>query len=151
MVRDMTQGNVTRHLLTYAVPLMFANLLQQLYQTVDSIIVGQYNGKEALAAIGAAGPIMNILIFLIVGLSLGASILMSEYFGAKDYKALKTEMATSLVSGFILTIVLSLLAFTGSGLFIRMTRTPLEIAPMASQYLKIISLGLIFIIYSQPG
>lgn len=144
MVRDMTQGNVTRHLLTYAVPLMFANLLQQLYQTVDSIIVGQYNGKEALAAIGAAGPIMNILIFLIVGLSLGASILMSEYFGAKDYKALKTEMATSLVSGFILTIVLSLLAFTGSGLFIRMTRTPLEIAPMASQYLKIISLGLIF-------
>ena len=79
---------------------------------------------------------------------------MSEYFGAKDYKALKTEMATSLVSGFILTIVLSLLAFTGSGLFIRMTRTPLEIAPMASQYLKIISLGLIFtffIIYSQPG
>ena len=54
MVRDMTQGNVTRHLLTYAVPLMFANLLQQLYQTVDSIIVGQYNGK-ALAAIGAAG------------------------------------------------------------------------------------------------
>lgn len=144
MVRDMTQGNVTRHLLTYAVPLMFANLLQQLYQTIDSIIVGQYNGKEALAAIGAAGPIMNILIFLIVGLSLGASILMSEYFGAKDYKALKTEMATSLVSGFILTIVLSLLAFTGSGLFIRMTRTPLEIAPMASQYLKIISLGLIF-------
>ena len=118
MVRDMTHGNVTRHLLTYAVPLMFANLLQQLYQTVDSIIVGQYNGKEALAAIGAAGPIMNILIFLIVGLSLGASILMSEYFGAKDYKALKTEMATSLVSGFILTIVLSLLAFTGSGLFI---------------------------------
>ena len=97
MVRDMTQGNVTRHLLTYAVPLMFANLLQQLYQTVDSIIVGQYNGKEALAAIGAAGPIMNILIFLIVGLSLGASILMSEYFGAKDYKALKTELAAVLI------------------------------------------------------
>lgn len=144
MARDMTQGNITKHLLTYAVPLMFANLLQQLYQTVDSIIVGQYNGKEALAAIGAAGPIMNILIFLIVGLSLGASILMSEYFGAKDYGSLKTEMATSLVSGFILTIVLSLLAFAGSGFFIRLTRTPPAIAPMAAEYLKVISLGLIF-------
>lgn len=144
MARDMTQGNITRHLLTYAVPLMFANLLQQLYQTVDSIIVGQYNGKEALAAIGAAGPIMNILIFLIVGLSLGASILMSEYFGAHDYDALKAEMATSLVSGFFLTVVLSLLSFAGSGLFIYLTRTPKEIAPMAADYLRVISLGLIF-------
>lgn len=144
MARDMTQGNITRHLLTYAVPLMFANLLQQLYQTVDSIIVGQYNGKEALAAIGAAGPIMNILIFMIVGLSLGASILMSEYFGAKNYDALKTEMATSLVSGFILTAALSLLAFAGSGLFIKLTRTPPAIAPMAAEYLRVISLGLIF-------
>ncbi len=144
MARDMTQGNITRHLLTYAVPLMFANLLQQLYQTVDSIIVGQYNGKEALAAIGAAGPIMNILIFLIVGLSLGASILMSEYFGAHDYDALKAEMATSLVSGFFLTVVLSFLSFAGSGLFIYLTRTPKEIAPMAADYLRVISLGLIF-------
>lgn len=144
MARDMTQGNITRHLLTYAVPLMFANLLQQLYQTVDSIIVGQYNGKEALAAIGAAGPIMNILIFLIVGLSLGTSILMSEYFGAHDYDALKAEMATSLVSGFFLTVVLSLLSFAGSGLFIYLTRTPKEIAPMAADYLRVISLGLIF-------
>lgn len=144
MTRDMTQGNITKHLFTYAVPLMFANLLQQLYQTVDSIIVGQYNGKEALASIGAAGPIMNILIFLIVGLSLGASILMAEYFGARDYSALKIEMATSLVSGFILTIALSIFAFAGSGLFIRLTKTPLEIAPMAAEYLKVISLGLIF-------
>ncbi|MCB6611490.1 MATE family efflux transporter [[Clostridium] symbiosum] len=144
MARDMTQGGITKHLLAYAVPLMFANLLQQLYQTVDSIIVGQYNGKEALAAIGAAGPIMNILIFLIVGLSLGASILMSEYFGAHDYDALKAEMATSLVSGFLLTVVLSLLSFAGSGLFITLTRTPAEIAPMAADYLRVISLGLIF-------
>lgn len=144
MTRDMTQGNITRHLFTYAVPLMFANLLQQLYQTVDSIIVGQYNGKEALASIGAAGPIMNILIFLIVGLSLGASILMAEYFGARNYDALKIEMATSLVSGFILTVVLSVLSFAGSGLFIHLTKTPPEIAPMAAEYLKVISLGLIF-------
>lgn len=144
MARDMTKGSIPGHMLSYAVPLVFGNLFQQLYQTVDSIIVGRYNGKEALASIGAAGPIMNIMIFLIVGLSLGASILMSEYFGARDYKTLKEEMATSMMSGLILTVVLSVLAFAGSGLFIRLTRTPAEIAPMATEYLKVISLGLIF-------
>ena len=89
MARNMTQGSITGHLLVYAVPLVFGNLFQQLYHTVDSVVVGQFNGKEALAAIGAAGPIMNILIFLIVGLSMGASIIMAEYFGAGDFPALK--------------------------------------------------------------
>ena len=84
MARDMTQGNITKHLLVYAVPLVFGNLFQQLYHTVDSVVVGHFYGKDALAAVGTAGPIMNILIFLIVGLSMGASILMAGYFGAKD-------------------------------------------------------------------
>ena len=144
MARDMTEGNITNHLLVYAVPLVFGNLFQQLYHTVDSVVVGKFNGKTALAAVGAAGPIMNILIFLIVGLSMGASILMAGYFGAKDYKALKEEMSTSLMSGLYLTIALSILSFAGSGLFIRLTRTPAEIAPEAASYLRIISVGLFF-------
>ena len=65
MARDMTKGNITGHLIAYAVPLVFGNLFQQLYHTVDSVVVGQFYGKEALAAVGAAGPIMNILTFLI--------------------------------------------------------------------------------------
>ena len=107
MTRDMTQGNITGHMLSYAVPLVFGNLFQQLYHTVDSVVVGQFNGKEALAAIGAAGPVMNILIFLIVGISMGSSILMAEYFGARDYESLRKEMATSLTAGFLLTAVLT--------------------------------------------
>ena len=63
MARDMTKGNITGHLIAYAVPLVFGNLFQQLYHTVDSVVVGQFYGKEALAAVGAAGPIMNILTF----------------------------------------------------------------------------------------
>lgn len=144
MARDMTQGNITKHMLAYAVPLVFGNLFQQLYHTVDSVVVGQFNGKEALAAIGAAGPIMNILIFLIVGLSMGASILMAEYYGAKNYKALKEEMATSLVSGLILSIGLSLLSYFGCGFFIQMTKTPQEISSLATAYLRIISTGICF-------
>lgn len=144
MTRDMTQGNITRHLLLYALPLIFGDLFQQLYHTVDSVVVGQFKGKVALAAIGAAGPIMNILIFLIAGISMGASILMAEYFGAKNYRTLKEELATSLVAGLLLTVVLSVLSYAGSGLFIRITRTPKEIAHLAAAYLRIISVGLIF-------
>ena len=144
MARDMTKGNITGHLIAYAVPLVFGNLFQQLYHTVDSVVVGQFYGKEALAAVGAAGPIMNILTFLIVGLSLGASILMASYFGAKDYQNLKDEFATSVLSGLLLTIVLSGISLTGSRLFIRLTQTPEEISAQASLYLQIISLGLIF-------
>ena len=73
MARDMTKGNITGHLIAYAVPLVFGNLFQQLYHTVDSVVVGQFYGKEALAAVGAAGPIMNILTFLIVGLTFSFS------------------------------------------------------------------------------
>ena len=144
MARDMTKGNITGHLVAYAVPLVFGNLFQQLYHTVDSVVVGQFYGKEALAAVGAAGPIMNILTFLIVGLSLGASILMASYFGAKDYQNLKDEFATSVLSGLLLTIVLSGISLAGSRLFIRLTQTPEEISAQASLYLQIISLGLIF-------
>ena len=144
MARDMTKGNITGHLIAYAVPLVFGNLFQQLYHTVDSVVVGQFYGKEALAAVGAAGPIMNILTFLIVGLSLGASILMASYFGAKDYQHLKDEFATSVLSGLLLTIVLSGISLAGSRLFIRLTQPPEEISAQASLYLQIISLGLFF-------
>ena len=144
MARDMAKGNITGHLIAYAVPLVFGNLFQQLYHTVDSVVVGQFYGKEALAAVGAAGPIMNILTFLIVGLSLGASILMASYFGAKDYRNLKDEFATSVLSGLLLTIVLSGIALSGSSLFIRLTQTPEEISSLAASYLKIISAGLVF-------
>lgn len=144
MTRDMTKGNIRNHLLLYAVPLIFGDLFQQFYHTVDSIVVGRFYGKTALAAVGAAGPVMNILIFLIVGISLGASVLMAGYFGAKDYGALKEELSTSLTAGFYLTIVFSILSFAGSGLFIRLTRTPIEIAPEAAAYLRIVSVGLFF-------
>ncbi len=144
MARDMTQGNITKHLLVYAVPLVFGNLFQQLYHTVDSVVVGHFYGKDALAAVGTAGPIMNILIFLIVGLSMGASILMAGYFGAKDYSALKEELSTSVLAGLILTVLLSVLSFLGSGLFLRLTRTPDAIFADAAIYLRIISGGLIF-------
>ena len=144
MIRSMTEGNITKHLLLYSVPLLMGNLLQQLYHTADSVIVGRFNGKEALAAVGAAGPIMNILIFFIVGISLGTSVLMASFFGGGKLKTLKEELATALVSGGIFTGILMVLSFAGSGLFIRLTQTPEDIEQMATLYLAIVSLGLPF-------
>ena len=144
MARDMTEGSITKHMLFYAVPLVFGNLFQQLYHTVDSVVVGQFYGKNALAAVGAAGPIMNILTFLIVGISMGTSILMAQYFGAKKYEEMREELGTSFTAGVLLTAVLMALSYLGSGLFIRLTRTPEEIADSATMYLQIISIGLFF-------
>lgn len=144
MARDMTTGNIPKHMLFYAVPLVFGNLFQQLYHTVDSVVVGQFYGKQALAAVGAAGPIMNILTFLIVGLSMGTSILMAHYFGAKQEAELRRELGTSFTAGCLLTVLLMLLSYLGSGFFIRLTQTPEEIADAATVYLQIISIGLFF-------
>ena len=144
MTRDMTEGNITKHLLFYAVPLVFGNLFQQLYHTVDSVVVGHFYGKSALAAVGAAGPIMNILTFLIVGISMGTSILMARYFGAREEEKLKKELGTSLTAGVLLTLVLAAVSFLGSAWFIRITNTPEEIAASAAAYLRIICTGLLF-------
>ena len=88
-VRNMTEGSVARHLLLYAVPAVLGDLFQVTYNTVDSIIVGKYAGPSALAAVGIASPLMNIAMFFIIGIGIGASVIMSEFFGAGDLPSLR--------------------------------------------------------------
>ena len=89
--RDMTQGSIWKQLLLFSLPLMAGNLFQQLYNTVDSIVVGNFVGKEALAAVGSVGPIINSLIGFFMGLSTGAGVIISQYYGAKaDEKVSRT-------------------------------------------------------------
>lgn len=89
----MTVGNPATNLIRFSTPLLIGNLAQQLYSTVDSIVVGNYVGDSALAAIGASGPIINLLLVLFMGVSVGASIMASQYFGAKDKKRLSHSVA----------------------------------------------------------
>ncbi|HJD74636.1 MAG TPA: oligosaccharide flippase family protein, partial [Bacteroides reticulotermitis] len=105
-IMHMTEGKISRQLVTYSIPLILGNLFQLTYNTLDSIIVGRFIGKEALAAVGATAPIANILILGISGICIGASVIMSEFFGAKDYKMLKKEMATTSVFGLFFSLVL---------------------------------------------
>lgn len=144
MARDMTNGSISKHLIQFAIPLVLGNFFQLTYNAVDSIIVGRFVGTEALAAVGTANPIMNIIIFFIVGICIGASVLMSEYFGAQDIEKFKREVSTTVIAGFIFTIVTVTLCV----LFIRqilwLIQTPKEIIDEASLYLRIIFGGLIF-------
>ena len=82
--QDMTQGSPVGNLVKFSVPLLIGNLAQQLYSTVDSIVVGNYVGDGALAAVGASGPILNLLLVLFMGISVGASIMVSQYYGAGE-------------------------------------------------------------------
>lgn len=91
MITDMTEGNIPKHLISYSIPLILGNLFQLTYNAVDSIIVGRFIGKEALAAVGVSSPVMNIIILGISGICIGASVLMSNFFGAKKEELIKRK------------------------------------------------------------
>lgn len=144
MTHNMTVGSIPRNIISFAVPMIFGNLFQLTYNTVDSIIVGQKLGTDALAAVGAASPIMNIVIFLIVGICMGASVLMSEFFGAGDYDNLKKEVATTVITGFLFTIAISVVFLFLAKPILILVRTPQEILDQSASYLQIVFSGLLF-------
>ena len=144
MKTDMTQGNISKHLTQFALPLILGNIFQLTYNAVDSIIVGRFAGDAAQAAIGTANPIMNIAVFFIVGICTGTSVLMSEYFGAKDYEKLRKEIGTSMSVGILFSLGVSLICMLLAKQFLIWTHTPSEILHMASGYLKIVFGGLVF-------
>jgi MATE family, multidrug efflux pump len=145
MSTNMTQGNIPKHIINFTIPMILGNFFQLTYNAVDSIIVGRYAGEESLAAIGTSNPIMNIMIFFIIGICLGASILMSEFYGAGDITKFKREISTSIIAGGIFTIVIATIGFIGAPFILKMINTPDEVLSMGVSYLRISFVGLIFI------
>jgi putative MATE family efflux protein len=144
LITDMTKGSIPKHLVSFAVPLILGNFFQLTYNAADSIIVGRFVGTDALAAVGTANPIMNIVMFFIIGICMGASVLMSEYFGQGNIKKLKREVSTTMIAGFIFTVILIIFCIIITKPFLELIRTPKQILPDASNYLRIIFCGLIF-------
>lgn len=138
---DMTQGNITNHLVRYSVPLILGNLFQLTYNAVDSIIAGRFIGKEALAAEGMASPVMNIVILGISGICMGAGVLMSEFYGAKRYEDLKREMSTAVLFGFWFSLAVVALGVIFTPPLLRALHVPEELMGMTTVYLRIIFLG----------
>lgn len=138
---NMTEGNITRHLVRYSVPLILGNVFQLTYNAVDSIIAGRFIGREALAAEGMASPVMNIVILGISGICMGASVLMSEFFGAKQYEKLKREMSTAVLFGLYFSLAVTFLGILCTPLLLGALHVPEELMDMTCVYLRIIFLG----------
>ena len=141
----MTKGRPLGHLVKYAVPLLLGNLMQLMYNAVDSIIAGRFIGEDALAAEGIAAPVMNMVILLVSGITIGAGILMSEAFGAKDMERLRTLNGTTLVLGIISGSVVAVVGFILSRSILCLMDTPPSILDSTTWYLSITFLGVPFV------
>ena len=139
---DMTEGNPYSKIIRFAVPLLIGNFVQQMYNTVDSIVVGKYVGDHALAAVGASGPLLNLLLVLFVGISTGANIMVAQHFGAKERRELSGTIGTTITLTFLCSLVIMAVGPLAVRPFLRMVNTPADIFDMTASYLIIIFLGI---------
>ena len=135
--KDMTEGPITRLLIAFALPLMLGNVFQMLYNTVDSVIVGNFVSKQALAAIGSTTMIVNLFVFFFNGFSVGAGVVIGQYFGARDLKKLHEAIETTMTATFVLSLVFSLLSIVIVDPMLRFMSTPEDVFEDASVYLHI--------------
>ena len=144
MTKDLTTGKIMPILVNFTVPLVLVNLFQLTYNAVDSIIVGHFVGKEALAAVGICNPVSTLMILFLNGLCMGASILMGIQYGAKDYETLHRQISTTLLSGAFFSFFLTLVCVIFAVPILLLLQVDPSIMSMTVQYLRIIFLGLMF-------
>ena len=141
--KDMTEGAPWKRILEFSIPMLIGNIAQQLYNTADSIIVGHYVGDNALAAVGSAMPILNLLLALFVGISTGAGIVVSQSYGAKDRKGLTEAIGNCIALSVIASIVIMLIGPMISMPMLKMLGTPESIIYWCDDYLKIYFWGIV--------
>ena len=132
-------------LTVFAMPMILGSFFQQVYNMADSIIVGQFVGSSALAAVGACAALTNVFICVALGAGVGAGVLVSRYFGARDYGKMKTIVSTSLISFLILSILLGVFGFRFSHPMMSLLQTPTDILEEAVLYLRVYFVGFPFL------
>lgn len=148
---DMTEGNILRHIIKFSVPLLLGNLLQQLYNMVDTWVVGNFVSDDAFSAVGTVGPIMNLFISFFMGFSTGAGVVISQYFGAKRDDDVRRTVHTAMLATFILGAVLSVAGMLSVPLLLKLMNTPDEVLDEASIYLTIYFAGLMGLLVYNMG
>lgn len=141
---DLINGDPSKIILVFALPLILANLFQQLYNTVDTIIVGRFNGDDALAAVGASFAVTMVMIAFATGTGTGCSVLVSKFYGEKNYSAVKTSVSTILIFSFVFSVVIGAAGFFFSKPLLEALKTPENIIGDAEAYLMIYSGGMPF-------
>ena len=144
MTKDLTTGKIMPILVKFTIPLVLGNLFQLTYNAVDSIIVGHFVGKEALAAVGICNPISTLMILFLNGLCMGAGILMGMQYGARDYDTLHRQISTTMISGVIFSALLTLLCVVFAVPILNLMQVDASIMDMTKEYLRIIFVGLVF-------
>ena len=139
---DMTQGNITRHILMFALPLVLGNLFQQMYNLVDTYVVGQYATNEAYAAVGSVGVIVNIFIGLFSGFATGAGVVISQHFGAHDPEKVTKTVHTAALTTLILCPIFTALGLVLTPMMLRWNNTPANVLPESTTYLSIYFWGI---------
>lgn len=143
-MKDLTTGHEGKSIFFFAMPMLIGSLFQQLYNTADSIIVGRFIGKEAMAAVSGANPIMFLLVAALMGVSLGFSILVSQFYGSGDLKKVKATIDTTYIFLFIGSILISILGIVFGGPLLKLMNTPESVFAQSKLYLNIIFSGILF-------
>ena len=138
---DMTVGRPWEDILIFTIPMLIGNIAQQLYSTVDSIVVGRYVGDNALAAVGSAAPILNLLIVLFVGVSVGASIMVSQYLGARNREGLSKAIGSAVVLTAMAALIVMVFATLLARPLLELLHTPETIIDWCTSYLRILFVG----------
>ena len=134
---DMTEGNIARHLISFAIPLLLGNLFQQLYNTVDAWCVGNFSSNEAYSAVGNVGPVINMLIGTFMGLASGAGVVISQFYGAKQFDKVRKAVHTAIALTFLLSVVFTVLGITITPFMLKLMKMPDEVFSEAKTYLVI--------------
>lgn len=143
-MKDLTTGHEGKSIFFFAMPMLIGSLFQQLYNTADSIIVGRFIGKEAMAAVSGANPIMFLLVAMLMGVSLGFSILISQFYGSGDLKKVKATIDTTYILLFIGSILISVIGIVFGGPMLKLMNTPESVFNQSKLYLTIIFGGILF-------
>lgn len=143
-MRDLTVGKPGKLILQFATPMLIGNVFQQLYNVADSIIVGKFLGKEALASVGASFPLIFMLISFIIGIASGSTIIIAQYFGAKDLVRVRKSIDTMYIFLFFASVIIAIVGMTFSAPIFRLIKLPEELIPQASLYMNIYLSGMVF-------
>ena len=147
----MTQGSITKHLINFSLPLLLGNLFQQLYNMVDTWVVGNYVSNEAFSAVGTVGPVINTLIGFFLGLSSGAGVVISQYYGAGREEKVRQAVHTALMLTLVLGVVFTAAGIAMTPLMLQLMKTPAEVAPEQAAYLRIYFAGVMGLLLYNMG
>lgn len=140
--RSMTSGPIWKQILFFSIPILLSNVFQQLYNAVDSVVVGQYIGYQALAAVGANNSIINVLVSVFLGFSVGSGIIISQYYGAKDYENVSRASHSAMILGLICAAILTVSGYFLSRPILILMNTPADVLELSVTYLQIFFIGI---------